>query len=62
MTDKPENPLELTDEDEGWCMDCGAPWEQCDCTFLAFECGMLADGTCLKAGSEECDWECPRNG
>lgn len=22
-------------------------------------CGMLADGTCMKAGSEECDWECP---
>lgn len=22
-------------------------------------CGMTRDGTCLKAGSEECDWECP---
>jgi hypothetical protein len=22
-------------------------------------CGMLPDGTCVKAGSEECDWECP---
>ena len=21
-------------------------------------CGMLRDGTCLLAGSEECDWEC----
>ena len=25
----------------------------------AANCGMLADGTCMKAGSEECDWECP---
>jgi ribosomal protein L37E len=25
-----------------------------------FDCGMLADGTCMKAGSEECDWDCPR--
>lgn len=22
-------------------------------------CGQLPDGTCTKAGSEECDWECP---
>lgn len=22
-------------------------------------CGMLPDGICMKAGSEECDWECP---
>ena len=22
-------------------------------------CGQLLDGTCMKAGSEECDWECP---
>lgn len=26
-----------------------------------FECMMMADGICLKAGSEECEWECPRN-
>ena len=24
------------------------------------DCGMMSDGQCLKAGSEECDWECPR--
>jgi hypothetical protein len=24
-----------------------------------FDCGMLADGTCMLAGSEDCDWECP---
>jgi hypothetical protein len=24
-----------------------------------FDCGMDRDGNCGKAGSEECDWECP---
>lgn len=28
--------------------------------FLEFECGMTADGTCMLAGTEDCDWECPR--
>lgn len=23
------------------------------------DCGMMHDGQCSKAGSEECDWECP---
>jgi hypothetical protein len=23
---------------------------------------MMPDGYCSKAGSEECDWECPRGG
>jgi hypothetical protein len=23
------------------------------------DCGLMSDGQCLKAGSEECDWECP---
>jgi hypothetical protein len=22
-------------------------------------CGMMQNGICMKAGSEECDWECP---
>jgi hypothetical protein len=22
------------------------------------DCGMMYDGQCSKAGSEECDWEC----
>lgn len=22
------------------------------------DCGLMADGQCTKAGSEECDWEC----
>ena len=29
--------------------------------FLDYECGMRSDGQCSKAGSEECDWECPRS-
>lgn len=32
-----------TDEDEEW----------------EFDCGMDRDGLCGKAGSEECDFECP---
>ena len=24
-----------------------------------FDCGMDRHGNCGKAGSEECDWECP---
>ena len=33
------------DPDDGW----------------VYDCGMMPDGICLKAGSEECEWECPRN-
>lgn len=25
------------------------------------ECGMMPDGFCTLAGSEWCDWHCPRN-
>jgi hypothetical protein len=25
------------------------------------ECGMMADGQCSQAGTEWCDWDCPRN-
>ena len=24
-------------------------------------CGMMPDGLCMLAGSEWCDWDCPRN-
>jgi hypothetical protein len=24
-------------------------------------CGMMADGTCLLVGTEECDWDCPHS-
>ena len=26
-----------------------------------FDCGMMPNGQCSKAGSEECDWDCPRS-
>jgi hypothetical protein len=28
--------------------------------FLDFVCGMRPDGQCSLAGSEDCDFECPR--
>jgi hypothetical protein len=27
-----------------------------------FDCGMTEGGLCLRAGSEDCDWECPYRG
>lgn len=44
--------------------DCGSGelWEQCDCR-AGEECGRWLNGrlsgSCSKAGSEECDFECP---
>lgn len=29
--------------------------------YDTFDCGMDRRGQCGKAGSEECDWECPFN-
>lgn len=26
-----------------------------------FDCALMPDGQCLKAGSEECDWSCPNS-
>lgn len=38
----------------------GPDWdEQLEEDF--FDCGMMPDGYCTKAGSEECVWDCPRN-
>jgi hypothetical protein len=34
--------------------------EQDDDDLLA-ECGMLPNGLCTLAGTEHCDWDCPRN-
>lgn len=25
------------------------------------DCGLLPDGTCMQAGTEYCDWDCPHN-
>jgi len=50
------------------CPVCGDPDCDFDCdgdyedTEDDFDCGMMPDGYCSKAGSEECDWQCPRNG
>lgn len=39
-------------EDDNWDDD---PWDPSD------ECGMTDSGTCTNAGTEWCDFECPRN-
>ena len=26
-----------------------------------FDCGLMPDGTCQLAGTEDCDWECPHS-
>ena len=47
------------DDDTDLCDCCGESWEQCRNNF---DCGLMPNGQCLKAGSEECDWECPNGG
>lgn len=55
-----------------WCSDCcphpydesddGYPYDDEDNEddpFENFDCHMDRHGNCGKAGSEECDWECP---
>lgn len=44
-------------------------WDEYDPDADAFDdddilddCAMMPDGQCLLAGSEWCDWECPRGG
>lgn len=50
---------------DGQCLSCRYP-DDCDENGLDddpehFEdCGLMPNGQCLKAGSEECDWECGR--
>lgn len=29
---------------------------------LLSECGKIKDGTCMLAGTEHCDWDCPLSG
>jgi hypothetical protein len=52
---------EVFDDSEGLCDECGEPWDQCEHFFPNWVCGMGPDGYCSLAGTEECDWECPRN-
>lgn len=50
------------DAEEGMC-DCDKTlWLDCDCGvfFEEWICGMDANGQCSLAGSEDCDFECPR--
>jgi hypothetical protein len=48
--------------DEGVCPDCDENWNMCECR-AGEECGRWMNGrlshSCSKAGSEECDFECP---
>lgn len=49
-------------DDAGMCPDCDEPWEMCEC-HVGEDCGRWSNGrltaSCSKAGSEECDFECP---
>lgn len=51
--------------DDGVCPDCDEIWDMCDC-HVGEECGRWMNGrltkSCSKAGSEECDFECPYRG
>lgn len=51
-------------DDDGVCPGCGGSNGDCDCFDddaggFEFDCAMDRHGNCGKAGSEECDWECP---
>ena len=50
------------DQDEAHCFDCGELHDMCEC-HIGAECGRWRNGrlsdSCSKAGSEECDFECP---
>ena len=50
------------DQDEANCFDCGELHDMCECR-IGEECGRWRNGrlsdSCTKAGSEECDFECP---
>lgn len=54
---------ELDDgDDDGTCWDCGQIHDICEC-HVGDDCGRWRNGSlssnCMKAGSEECDFECP---
>ena len=52
------------DDQDGLCPDCGQIADICECS-VGEECGRWRNGRldkyCTKAGSEECDFECPYN-
>lgn len=53
---------DYSDGDPAECPECGQSWDACECQAGA-ECGRWRNGqlsaSCAKAGSEECDFECP---
>jgi hypothetical protein len=53
---------EYGDPEDGLCPDCGEIEDVCEC-HVGDECGRWRNGrltsSCSKAGSEECDFECP---
>ena len=53
---------EQTDDGDELCPSCDQTWDQCECR-AGEECGRWDNGRltqrCSKAGSEECDFECP---
>lgn len=50
----PSPPFDLEDEDD--------PYDyEADQYDPAEDCGLTADGYCMLAGSEWCDWACPFN-
>jgi hypothetical protein len=69
-----ENPGPVFDavEDPSYCDGCDEPREYCRCwddpgddydeapedDGEYEDCGLMPDGQCTKAGSEECDWDC----
>jgi len=51
-------------QDDALCWECGQIHDVCECR-VGEECGRWRNGRldkhCTKAGSEECDFECPYN-
>lgn len=49
---------------DGQCLSCRYPEDDDSEDWLDDglyeDCGMMPNGQCLKAGSEECDWDCGR--
>lgn len=56
---------DMFDDDDGICPDCGEGCEMCACN-VGDDCGRWVNGrltkSCSKAGSEDCDFECPYRG
>lgn len=50
----------------GMCLTCtidsyGDPDDEPDEDDGWDDCGLTPDGTCMQAGTEYCDWDCPRS-